>query len=87
MTVLDASSVLAQPFLVATKETIDTAAGRVWITYFDSGDASLWTPPGSRQSNVVADIVAGRAAWKPKYRAWMIPSVHVQDVIEELQKV
>lgn len=70
---------------MANKETIETSEGRVWITHFDNGDASIWTPPGSKQADFVADIVQGRAAWKPKYRSWIAPAVHAEQLLEELK--
>ena len=72
---------------MARKDTIETTEGRVWLPFFDSGDVSLWTPPGSRQADVVADLVSGRAAWKPQYRNWIVPAVHAEEVIAELKEL
>ena len=84
---LDAVMTGAQQMAMPTKEPIDTSHGKVWLTHFDNGDVSIWTPPRSRQADLVADTVNGRAAWKPKYKAWIAPAVHAQQIIEELQDV
>lgn len=82
---LDGAIRAAQHGGMPAKETINTSYGKVWITHFDNGDVSIWTPPRSRQSDIVAETVNGRAAWKPKYKAWIAPAVHAQQIIEELQ--
>jgi len=67
------------------KETIDTSLGKVWITRFDNGDVSIWTPPGSAQGNAIAEIIDGRAAWKPKYRAWFVPPIHAERLLADIE--
>jgi len=71
--------------MVQGKETIETSLGKVWITRFDNGDVSIWTPPGSRQANAVAEIIDGRAAWKPKYRAWFVPPIHAEPLLADIE--
>jgi len=70
---------------MSDKSQIETSLGTIWITRFENGDISIWTPPRSEQADLVADIVKGKAAWKPKYRAWFVPPVHVDDIITELE--
>lgn len=67
------------------KETIEISLGKVWITRFDNGDVSIWTPPGSAQANAVAEIIDGRAAWKPKYRAWFAPLIHAEPLLADIE--
>jgi hypothetical protein len=71
---------------MSDQETIQTSEGPVWIKRYDNGDVSFWTPPRSPQSELVADIVRGRAAWKPQFRCWFAPPVHADNLIEELQE-
>ncbi|GGD81769.1 hypothetical protein GCM10010990_34640 [Croceicoccus mobilis] len=70
---------------MSDKSQIETSLGPVWITRFENGDISVWSPPRSEQADLVADILKGRAAWKPKYRAWFVPPVHVETVLAELE--
>ena len=67
-------------------ETIATSEGPVWVKQYDNGDVSFWTPPGSPQGDLVAEILLGRAAWKPKFRSWFAPPVHAEQLIEELRE-
>lgn len=67
------------------KWTIDTSEGRIWLTRYDNEDISIWSPPRSPQADLVAELVKGRAAWKPKFRAWFIPAVTADAIIAELE--
>ena len=67
------------------RDTIETSEGTVWIKRYDNGDVSFWTPPGSSQGDLLADVVRSRAAWKPQYKRWFAPRVHAEQLIEELE--
>ena len=69
------------------KRIIQTSQGKVWITHFDNGDVSIWTPPRSQQSDLVSDLIQGRAAWKPKCKAWIVPEVHAEQLLAELEEL
>lgn len=69
------------------KHIIETSQGKVWITHFDNGDVSIWTPPRSQQSDIVSDLIQGRAAWKPKFKAWFVPGVHAEQLLAELEEL
>ena len=71
---------------MADQDIIETSQGKVWIKRYDNGDISFWTPRGSRQSELVADTVRGRAAWKPQFRCWFAPPVHAEQIVEELEQ-
>ena len=82
---LTAAEKLAETDAMSGKKIIETTIGKIWATHYDDGDVALWTPPGSQQSDAVADIVRGRAAWKPKFRSWFVPEVHAEQVLAELE--
>lgn len=71
---------------MADSETIETSQGPVWIKRYDNGDISFWAPPGSSQGDLLAEVLRGRAAWKPKFKRWFAPPVHAEQLIEELQE-
>lgn len=71
---------------MADQDIIETSQGKIWIKRYDNGDISFWTPPGSRQSELVAETVRGRAAWKPPLRCWFAPAVHAEQIVEELEQ-
>lgn len=66
-------------------ETIETSEGPVRTKRYDNGDISFWTPPGSSQGDLLAEIARGRTAWKPTFKRWFAPPVHAEQLIEELQ--
>lgn len=69
---------------MATKSIIQTSQGRVWVTHFDNGDVSLWWPAGARVNDAVVEILDGRAAWKPKFKNWIVPAVHAEALIADI---
>lgn len=73
--------------MITDKTIVETSLGKVWVSHFDNGDISVWTPKGSQQSEAVAEIIDGRAAWKPKFGAWFVPEVHVDAMLGDLEDI
>lgn len=64
-----------------TRSIVETSLGKVWVTHFDNGDAALWWPDRARVGPPVVELIDGRAAWKPKFKNWIVPATYAEDII------
>ena len=69
---------------MASRTTITTSLGKVWVTEFDSGDIALWWPKGAAVGAMIVALFAGRAAWQPTHSNWIVSLRYADAVRREI---